>query len=485
MQILGYEIGRKELALTTKVRPASLTSPTLSSVSDRGWWRILESFSGAWQRNVEINLTDVTSHFAVFSCMTLIAGDISKLGAPCFKRLVGDIWEESKSPAYDPVLREPNQFQTPNQFWESWVLSKLWKGNTYVLKGRDERRVVTQMWVLDPCAVTVLVSDFGDVFYQVRQDNLSGLRDTSRVYPASEIIHDRMNPLFHPLVGISPLYAAALAAQLGLNIQNNSAIFNQNRSIPGGIITTPNTIPKETAERLKREWETRYGAGGDNTGHTAVLGDGLEFKPMALTAEQSQMVELAKASAEWVCSAFHVPPYKVGVGAVPGVSNVQALNLEYYSEVIQKQLEDIEACLLRGLEMKPGTKVEFDIDNLLRMDTISQVQSLRDAVGAGIMAPDEARAKLDLPPVPGGESPYMQQQNFSLEALAKRDTQDNPFGPAPGAAQSSPPPDQSNPTDGADNVDGTGDGTADTQRHIIPSAKDIFDRLRAYDARAA
>jgi phage portal protein BeeE len=33
-----------------------------------------------------------------------------------------------------------------------------------------------------------------------------------------------------------------------------------------------------------------------------------------------------------------------------------------------------------------------------------------------------------LPPVAGGDSPYMQQQNYSLEALAKRDTQEDPFG---------------------------------------------------------
>jgi hypothetical protein len=148
-------------------------------------------------------------------------------------------------------------------------------------------------------------------------------------------------------------------------------------------------------------------------------------------------------------------------------------------------LEDIEACMLRGLEMKPGTMVEFDVDNLLRMDTISQVQSLRDAVGAGIMAPDEARSKLDLRPVPGGASPYMQQQNFSLEALAKRDVQDDPFGTAkpPPAPPPANGPDQ---TDGQDNVDDSGDSGTDTAtRHLIPSARDILDRARSHDARAA
>jgi phage portal protein BeeE len=46
------------------------------------------------------------------------------------------------------------------------------------------------------------------------------------------------------------------------------------------------------------------------------------------------------------------------------------------------------------------------------------------------MAPNEGRAKFDLKPVKGGDSPYLQQQNYSLEALAKRDAQADPFAPA-------------------------------------------------------
>ncbi|MNV75883.1 hypothetical protein D3C71_1692080 [compost metagenome] len=47
------------------------------------------------------------------------------------------------------------------------------------------------------------------------------------------------------------------------------------------------------------------------------------------------------------------------------------------------------------------------------------------------MAPNEQRFKLGLPPKPGGDSPMLQQQNYSLEALAKRDAQADPFGTAP------------------------------------------------------
>ncbi|WP_416381322.1 hypothetical protein, partial [Klebsiella pneumoniae] len=37
--------------------------------------------------------------------------------------------------------------------------------------------------------------------------------------PAREVIHDRFNCLFHPLIGLSPIYAAGLAAMQGHHIQ--------------------------------------------------------------------------------------------------------------------------------------------------------------------------------------------------------------------------------------------------------------------------
>jgi phage portal protein BeeE len=47
------------------------------------------------------------------------------------------IWTETDSPAFSPVLRKPNRYQNRIQFWESWILSKLTRGNAYVLKERD------------------------------------------------------------------------------------------------------------------------------------------------------------------------------------------------------------------------------------------------------------------------------------------------------------------------------------------------------------
>jgi phage portal protein BeeE len=141
-----------------------------------------------------------------------------------------------------------------------------------------------------------------------------------------------------------------------------------------------------------------------------------------------------------VCSVYHVPPYKVGVGVLPTYNNVQSLNIEYYSQALQSHIEEIEELLDQalGIGWGEGLGTEFDIENLLRMDSVTQVTVIKDAVGAGVMSPNEGRGKLDLKPVTGGNSPFLQQQNYSLEALAKRDAQDDPFAPAKPPAPAQP-----------------------------------------------
>ena len=77
----------------------------------------------------------------------------------------------------------------------------------------------------------------GAVYYGLKRDDLMGLGDglpegQDLVVPAREIIHDQMLTLFHPLIGIPPLYACGLAAQQGLTMSQPVA---SSSSAPGVI----------------------------------------------------------------------------------------------------------------------------------------------------------------------------------------------------------------------------------------------------------
>lgn len=418
MRLLGFTISREKSVQATPV-PADRRG---------SWWpAIRESFTGAWQHNVEIRRESVMANHAVFACQTLIASDIAKLRIKLVAKDGAGIWSETSSPAFSPVLRKPNGYQTRIQFIESWTLSKLQSGNTYVLKQRDARNVVVALHVLNPAMVTPLVADDGSVYYELKADKLSGVTD-SVVVPAREIIHDRYNCLFHPLVGLSPIFANGLAATQGLAIQNTSTLLFQNGARPGGILTAPGEIGDETAARLKEYWDNNFT--GEKSGKVAVLGDGLKYEAMAVKATDAQLVEQLKWSAEIIASTYHVPPYKIGVGAMPSYNNVQALNVEYYGQCLQVLIEAIELCLDEGLGTGENLGTELDTENLLRMDAATQMDVLEKSKGK--LTVNEQRAKLDRKPVEGGDTVYLQEQDHSLEWLARRDAQPiEPAAPAP------------------------------------------------------
>jgi len=412
VRLLGLEITRA---------PRAAVQKAMEPADQRSWFRIFESFAGAWQQNVVVDRDTVLSYSAVFACTTLIAQDIGKLRVKLMQQNAAGLWTETTSPAFSPLLRKPNHFQNRIKFLEQWIASKLMHGNAYVLKARDSRGVVVAMYVLDPTRVLPLVSDDGSVFYELKTDRLASL-ETQVVVPAREIIHDPMVPLFHPLVGVTPIYACGIAAMQGVNIQRNSSAFFANQSQPGGILTAPGSISDATAARLKTHWEENFT--GENAGRVAVVGDGLKYERLTVNAVDAQLIDQLKFSAETVCSTFHVPPYMIGVGPMPAYNNIEALNQQYYSQCLQSLIESLELSLDEGLGLVAASGsygTELDLDGLLRMDTATRFKSHSDAIAGGWLAPNEARRKEDFAPVKGGETPYLQQQNYSLAALAARD----------------------------------------------------------------
>jgi HK97 family phage portal protein len=345
------------------------------------------------------------------------------------------IWTEISAAAFSPRLARPNRFQNHIQFKEWWATSKLAHGNTYTLKERDGRQGVGAMYILDPTRVTPLIAPDGAIFYDLKADNLAGLQMDSVAVPASEIIHDRMNCIFHPLVGVSPIWSCGSAANMGLEIATNSATFFGNGSNPSGILTSPTPITPEKSKELSEIWNSRFG--GQGSGGVAVLGNAMKFEPMRMSAVDSELVGQLDWVSAAICTAFHVPPFKVGIGAMPSSENAERLNQIYYSDCLQSHIEQYEACMdeMFGFESPVGGKtygVELDLDGLLRMDTASQVTTLTEAIGGSLYSIDEARQKIDRKKVQGGDKIWMQQQNFSLEALDQRD-QNDPFAKAPTA----------------------------------------------------
>ncbi len=197
-------------------------------VREAGWTSLFqavaEPFSGAWQQGVKADPEAVLSFHAVFACISLISQDIAKMRLRLMQTDAHGIRRETRRGDIARLCRRPNAQQNRIQFFELWLNAKLRHGNTVVLKIRNARGQIKELRILDWSRVEPLVADDGEVFYRITPDRNCGITEAVTV-PAREVIHDRFNCFFHPLIGLPPVYAAGLAATQGHHIQENSTSF--------------------------------------------------------------------------------------------------------------------------------------------------------------------------------------------------------------------------------------------------------------------
>ncbi|WP_280191185.1 phage portal protein [Delftia sp. PS-11] len=438
VKLVGSEAVEKGIVTA---QPRAAVSPRTDGV----WHDITPARPpGYFQMDINVRPETVLSYPSVFACVSLIYNDIGKLRTRLMMLQDNGIWVESTNPAYSPVLRRPNHYQNQIQFKQWWICSKLTWGNTYALKVRDGRGIVVALYILDPGLVQPLIAPDGSIFYQLSQDNLSGLQEATVFVPASEIIHDRMNCMFHPLVGVSPLFAASLPASGGLEMLRDSRRFFNQGAKPSGLLIAPGEISTETATTLSNYWNNNFT--GPNAGKVAVVGDGLKYEPIRMTASDAQTKEQIALTSEMVAQVFHVPAFKVG-GPIPAGQKVGDLNQIYFNDALHSLIEEMELCLDDGLSLPATYRTELELDNLLRMDPATQADVLSKLVQGSIKAINEARRDMNLQPLEGGDTVYMQQQDFPLDQVRL-----NKLPPAQAEPPKAAEPPQQQPPEEADPI---------------------------------
>lgn len=368
-------------------------------------------FNTNFQSSSRPTKEDGESFWAIDACIDRISGDFAKMGIEVQEKS-SKIWQEIHNDI-SSLLKRPNSYQNNIQFREYWMMSKLKYGNVYVLKERDNHNNITSLYILNPEKVKVKITDNGQIYYEIGEDKLNGINETLLI-PQSEIIHDRYRPRFNPLIGTSPVASAYLSGALGKKILEESYEFFKNGANTSGILVAPGRISRQDSEEIEKKWREKF-----SRNNFAVIGSGMKFEPLRSTSIDAQVVEQLNLSSEIVASCFNVPAFKIGIGKYP--ENPQMANQMYYSDCIQILVEEFEAVMDIGLELKDNQRINLDVSDLNRMDKSTLIKIEADAVRSGIRQINEARNELNWGDVEGGDSIYMQQQYYSLQALAERD----------------------------------------------------------------
>lgn len=390
-----------------------------------------EPFTQAWQKGVtNANARDplLLAFSAVYSCVTIISQDLAKM--PIRVMNIGEdkvSLDVAFNSPYHRVLRKPNNYQTSMQFIQLFTAAKLIRGNAYAFKELDERGVPRALHWMHPDRMFPMINPVSkEIYYQYTPDASDLMvfpyerfanNGMGTIYiPSRFILHDRINTLWHPLIGVSPLYAAAVSASTGGRILLNTEKLFSNMARPSGMLTAPGEISDTTAERLKREFEGNYSAG--NFGRTAVLGDGLSWQAMVMTSTDAQLIEQLKWTIEDVARVYRVPMYLLNDATKMTYKNSEQAATAYFSGCLQYHVEETETAIANdfGLDEQRSV-VSFDVSTMFRMDTQERLTAYGEAVGKGIFSPNEVRAMEGKGPVKGGEEPRIQMQYVPMSTV--------------------------------------------------------------------
>lgn len=358
-----------------------------------------EGLTGSVRSESDIHVSaDKALSFAPwFQGIGIISGDVARVAHDIFARGTDDDREKQRNhPAFALLNRQPNDVMTSFTFRETLTAYALSWGNGYaaiIWQGTSPAALIPidagSMW-------PELLTDGRKVF--VHRQPGGG----EKFYSADDVLHIR--GLGSALAGYSVYRYARESLGLGLAAQRHGARHFANDARPNIALKWPATLNKPEADELLSQWEARHKR---NPSLPALLAGGLDAVPLSGSNEDSQWIESRKFSRDEVASWLSLPPHKLGSDARLSYNSVEAEERSYVSQTLMRWFKRWEAeCdvkLLSTREKKAWWYFEHNTDALIQGDYKTQADVLVQLKNGKIISQNEARKKLNLNAVDGGD----------------------------------------------------------------------------------
>ena len=338
----------------------------------------------------------------VRTCVEFLARNIAQLGLHVFRRVSDtDRVRLTDHPLAKVIERPlPSEYKvTRYRLIESLMGDLGVYFNAYWLKVRADNAPLGLLRIPPP-----LVTVKGYLVPTGYELNLGG---APKQIASSEIVHLRGYNAEDPINGLSPLETLRRVLAEEHAAGDYREHFWQNAARQAGIIERPAAAPEWSdlaRARFKQEFEALY-AGGDNSGKTAILEEGMTWRAGTFNAQESEYLAGRKLTREECARAYHIPLPMVGILDNATFSNITEQHKNLYQDSLGPWLAMIEQDII--LQLLPefgdtdGVYVEFNIAEKMQGAFEDQVKALQSAVGRPWMTADEARAKMNLPSMGG------------------------------------------------------------------------------------
>ena len=341
------------------------------------------------------------------------------------------------------LLQRPNPTQSGIEFFSSMYSFLMISGNSYILRDSDSIRPPNELYLLRPDRIqikssqTAIPSSYdyvidGVTINKYAVDQANGL---------SQIKHIKLwNPI-DDYYGLSPIMASAYNIdQHNLAGLHNVALL-KNGATPSGYLKFQPTdetgmstqLTDDQRARLLEDLEFRF-QGTHNSGRPMLLEGNFDYKQLGLSPKDMDFLDLLNLSAREIALCFGVPAQLIGIPEANTYSNMETAKLGLYEETIIPLLKRVESDLNEYLSplYSGDINIRYDLDSIPAMaEKRKQVyENVVQGVQAGILTRNEARDRLGLEEVSGGDDLYIPSNLFPIgETMESDEDNDSPVDP--------------------------------------------------------
>lgn len=366
--------------------------------------------------------------------VSFLARNVAQLGLHVFKRVSDTDRERVLDHPLAQLLAKPNPYTTPYRFAEALVSDLAIYDNAILLKVKLPEQPMSLVR-LDPSRVAPV----GDNPFTPTGYKLDKLE-----FKPENVVHFRGYSPLDARWGVSPMETLRelLAEERQATLYREQLWRNGART--SGYLLRPVEAPQWTStgkERFRSQWQAQYSGDGSRAGGTPILEDGMTYVPASTTPRDAQALESRKLTREEVTAAYHIPLPLIGILDNATYSNIREQHKMLYQDTLGPWLtmiqQELHLQLLPDFAGADDLYVEFNIGEKLRGSFEEQAAQLQTAVGAPWMTRNEARGRVNLPQVEGGDELVT-----PLNVLAGGQASPSDSAPPPGQLEAAPKSDQ-------------------------------------------
>lgn len=306
------------------------------------------------------------------------------------------------------LLAHPNPDMTAYEF-KRWMYSDLLlfeRFLTLILPSKSTE----SGWELRPIPASWIKSYKGSSPFAPEYIVIGKNPGTMVEVPADKFI------LFHGYSPTDPMrqYSRISALSETLHEQMQSNKFRRQMWKRGGRFNSYVSRPKDVAawsdsafERFKETWKTSWaGNEAEEGGGMPILEDGMEIKTVQFNSRDAQWAESVKLSREDCAAVYHVNPGLIWPGSgqtyASARDNARALYNDCLAPTLMQATDRLNMMVLPRVGEPKTHYIAYDITIKTEGTFEEKIAALSTAVGAPFLLRDEARARLDLPHIEGG-----------------------------------------------------------------------------------